>query len=209
MVSACSCCANHVHCCCCFFAKQKISWSKLLRGFPQISPSTCSDWLNHGGKGNAGEKSYKFFQEGYVYDIYACEESEDFHIKARCYRLLRKSEDPHYLALVLRENDDRATIYRAHCSCKGGSGGHCNHIFGLIFQLNDYSCLNIKDIPSDVICTSRPQSWHIPRAASICPLPVMGTHYSHAETDQCGERKRAPVRCKLCDARGPALRNGL
>ena len=66
-----------------------------------------------------------------------------------------------------------------------------------------------KDIPSDVSCTSRPQSWHIPRATSICPLPVMGTHYARAETDREEERKRAPVRCKLNDARVPAQRKGL
>ena len=185
------------------------AWSKSYGGFPKIGPLTCSDWLYRRGKGNAGGKSYKFFREGHVYDIYACEESRDFHIKACCYRSLRKSQDPHYLALMLKENDDRETVYHAHCSCKGGSGRHCNHIFALIFQLNNYSCLNAKDTPSDVTCTSLPQSWHIPRAASICPLPVMGTNYALAETDRCGERKRAPVRCKLYDARGPALRNGL
>jgi len=209
MASDCDCCSNHVRCCSCFFTKQPQKWSKSLRNFPQFSPITCSLWLEQGGKKNAGEKSYKFFREGYVYDIYACEESGDFYVKARCYRSLRKSEEPHYLSAIFRENDGRAKVSKAHCSCKGGSGGHCNHIFALIFQLNDYSCLNIKEIPSDATCTSLPQSWHIPRAASICPLPVMGTHYARAETDRCGKRKRDPVRCKLYDARGPALRLGL
>ena len=130
---------------------------------------------------------------------------EDFHVKARCYRSLRKSEEPHFLAVIFRECDGRAEVFKAHCSCKGGSGGHCNHIFALLFQLNDYSCLNIKDIPSDATCTSLPRSWHIPRATSICPLPVMGTHYARSETDRNGERLRDPVRCKLYDARGPAL----
>ena len=40
---------------------------------------------------NAGEKSYKFFREGYVYNVYACQQLEDFHVRARCYRSLRKS----------------------------------------------------------------------------------------------------------------------
>ena len=39
--------------------------------------------LARGGKKNAGEKSYKFFREGYVLDIYTCEESDDFYVKAR------------------------------------------------------------------------------------------------------------------------------
>ena len=118
-------------------------------------------------------------------------------MKARCYRSLRKSEDPHYLALVFREDNDRAAVSRAHCSCKGENGGHCNHVLVFLYQLNDYSCLDMKDIPSDVTCTSRPLSWHIPRASSIHPLPVMGTHKYSAETDRDGERKRDPVKCNF------------
>ena len=198
-----------MQCCSCYYFSEDRNWSKTLRNFPKISILTCSDWLAQGGKKNAGEKSYKFFREGYVYDIYTCEESGDFYVKARCYRSLRKSEDPHYLSLILKEDNDKAAVSRAHCSCKGGSGGHCNHVLALLYQLNDYSCLDIKDIPSDVTCTSRPQSWHIPRASSICPLPVMATHYARAETDRVGERKRDPVKCKLYDARSPAIRKGL
>ena len=130
MASACICCVHHVRSCCCSYAKGTSSWSKSLRNVPKIDLGTCSDWLNRGGKKNAGEKSYKFFREGDVYDIFATAESGDFHVKARCYRSLRKSEDPHYLVVALRESEDsRATVHRAHCSCKGGSGGHCNHIF--------------------------------------------------------------------------------
>ena len=60
------------------------------------------------------------------------------------------------------------------------------------YQLNDFMCLNVTDIPSNSTCTSRPQTWHIPRSTSICPLPVMGTHFARAETDKRCERKRNP-----------------
>ena len=73
-------------------------------------------------------------------------------MKARCYRSLRKNEEPHYVVVKMK-NEDRATVGQAHCSCKGGSGGHCNHMFALLFQLNDYSCLGMKDIPSDATST--------------------------------------------------------
>ena len=59
---------------------------------------------------NAGEKSYKFFREGYVYDVYACQQLEDFHVKARCYRFLRKSEEPHFLAVI--KCDGRAEVLK-------------------------------------------------------------------------------------------------
>ena len=89
---------------------------------------------------------------------------------------------------MLKEENDRAAVSQAHCSCKGGSGGHCNHVLALLCQRNDFSCLEVKNILSDVSCTSHPQSWHIPRATSICPLPVMGNHYACADTDREGER---------------------
>ena len=50
------------------------------------------------------------------------------HVKARCYRSLRKSEEPHFLAVIFMKCDGRAQVFKAHCSCKGGSSGHCNHI---------------------------------------------------------------------------------
>ena len=65
---------------------------------------------------NAGEKSYKFLREGYVYDVYACQKLEDFHVKARCYRFLRKSEETHFLAVIFRDCDGRADVFKARCS---------------------------------------------------------------------------------------------
>ena len=37
----------------------------------------------------------------------------------------------------------------------------------------------------------------------------MGTHYARSETDKHGERSRDPIRCKLYDGRGLALKCGL
>ena len=145
MASPCECCVNHVGCCCCLFRNETIGWSKYLRTFPNMSPVTCSEWLNCGGKKNASVKSYKFFREGYIHDIYTREVSEHFYAKARCYRSLKKSEELHFLVVILKKSNDRASVHPAHCSCKAGSGGHCNHVFALLFQLNDLMCLNVKD----------------------------------------------------------------
>ena len=67
---------------------------------------------------------------------------EDLH-----YLAIILKEDLHYLAIILKEDNDKAAVSRARCSCKGGSGGHCNHVLALLYQLNDYSCLGIQDIP--------------------------------------------------------------
>ena len=68
----------------------------------------------------------------------------------------RKREDLHYLAIILKEDNDKAAVSRARCSCKGGSGGHCNHVLALLYQLNDYSCLDIQDIPVMYSITRQP-----------------------------------------------------
>jgi len=58
---------------------------KILEKFSKnLAQRTWSSWLEQGGKKNTGEKSYKFFQEGFVYDVYTCQQLEDFHVKARC-----------------------------------------------------------------------------------------------------------------------------
>ena len=115
----------------------------------------------------------------------------------------------HTFCKLSSQKKRRAGVIRGHCSCKEGSGRHCNHTFALLFQIVHYSCSAVKDIPSDASCTSLPQSWHIPRASSICPLPVMTTHYAKASTDQKRKRKRDPVRCTLYDARGSTTQYGL
>ena len=87
-------------------------------------------------KKNVFEKSYKFFQEGYVYDVYACQKLKDFHVKARCYRCLRKSEELVFLTVIFRKCDGRADVSKTHCSCKGlRSVGHWNHVIALLFSL--------------------------------------------------------------------------
>ena len=90
------------------------------------------------------EKRAKSFFEKGLFMIFTRARNPAIFMKARCYRSLRKSEDPHYLAIILKEDNDKAAVSRAHCSCKGRSGRHCNHVSALLYQLNDYSCLDIK-----------------------------------------------------------------
>ncbi len=189
----CTCCKHHTNCCCCW-TNREIVW-------------TLSGWLTTAGKKHAGDKSWKFFKERYIFVIYTEKTDDKCVFRARCYRSLKKNEEAHYLHLLVDEKDGKASIYRAHCSCTGGSGGHCNHLFAFIFQLNDYSSSKINEIPSDVTCTSQPQTWHIPRATSICPMPVMSTHYARSATGK-KPRKRKPVTAKLYDARGKHANNG-
>ena len=200
----CSCCKSHAECCICWTIGE-YSWTKSLVGAPNFVPRTWTDWLATGGKGDTGAKSWKFFKEAYVHDILIAinvteDSRSDVIIRARCFRSMKKNEDPHTI-LVCAQSASFAQVSKAHCSCKAGSGGHCNHIFALLFQLNDYSCSELKSIPIDGTCTSRPQKWHIPRATKISSFPVMGTHFANTATNKnTEERMRNPTRCKLYEA---------
>ena len=79
-------------------------------------------------------------------------------------------------------------------------------MFGLLYLLNHWCMLGIKEIPANKTCTSVPQEWHNPRGNSIEPEPVMKCSFSKASSDKDGKRKLHPVTCKLYDARGRDLR---
>ena len=66
----CLCYKDHDRCCSCFFTQGNLEWSKSLRNFRKVSLDTISKCLETVRKKNAGKKSYKFFREGYVYDVY-------------------------------------------------------------------------------------------------------------------------------------------
>ena len=88
----------------------------------------------------------------------------------------------------------------------GRAGGHCHHMFALLYLLTHWSLLNLGEIPADKTCTSLPQAWSVPRGDRIEPEPVMKCSYAQAATDQVGKRKRPPVSCKLFDARSKRIK---
>ena len=103
-----SCCTVHVRCCFCVTG-QVDDWPKSLRNVPKVIPVTWAEWLENSGKKTTGDKSYKFFRESYVHDIYTGYAKlndtalKKAVIKARCYRSLKKNEEPHYYLVVQRQ----------------------------------------------------------------------------------------------------------
>ena len=85
-------------------------------------------------------------------------------------------------------------------------GGHCDHIFALLYLLNHWTMLGITDIPADLTCTSIAQEWHKPRGDSITPEPIMKCTFVKSGVEGNRKRKLDPVSCKLYDARDSSLR---
>ena len=88
----------------------------------------------------------------------------------------------------------------------GRAGGHCHHMFALLYLLTHRSLLNLEEIPPDKTCTSLPQAWSVPQWDRIEPAPVMKCSYAQAATDQVDKRKRPPVSCKPYDAKSKRIK---
>lgn len=53
--------------------------------FQNLAQRTLSSWFEHGGKKMLERKTIlSSFWKGYVYDVYMCQQLEDFHVKACC-----------------------------------------------------------------------------------------------------------------------------
>ena len=81
------------------------------------------------------------------------------------------------------------------------AGGHCHHIFALLFLVNHWCKLNLSKIPADKTRTSLPQMWDIPHGEKIASEPMLNCTFAQARTDQKGKRKCNPISSKLYDAR--------
>jgi hypothetical protein len=66
------------------------------------------------------ERGLIYFKEGYIHKIKINESSENsrVHIAARCYKSMRKGEDPHKLHVEM--DPKNKAITDSYCSCTAG-----------------------------------------------------------------------------------------
>ena len=48
---------------------------------------------------------------------------------------------------------------------KSGAGGCCKHVAAALYQLVDYTELDLKEVPDDKTCTYIFQKWHVPKVS--------------------------------------------
>ena len=82
-------------------------------------------------------------------------------VRARCYRSMRKNEDPHNISIVFECAINPPRIASFKCSCAAGQG-LCQHVIGLLYSLAHYQMLGMKSVPPMISKTSKPQTWHLP-----------------------------------------------
>lgn len=115
-----------------FLAVNELKWEKSLSNLPKMSSDDITNFTKKTGKQQMGPKGYKLFAENYLHDVYTASSQQCQWVKGRCYRSQRKTEEPHSMKIGLEKSGN---CCKSNCSCKAGSGGHCNHVLGLLHLL--------------------------------------------------------------------------
>ena len=76
-------------------------------------------------------------------------------MRAKCFRSMKKNEEPHRLHVVFKRQNEVA-VESFMCSCVAGQG-LCHHVIGLMYTLAHYKMLGLKSVPPFVSKTSKPQ----------------------------------------------------
>lgn len=77
-------------------------------------------------------------------------------VRAKCYRSMRKNEEPHRLSVYFDPSAMEPSISAFQCSCAAGQG-LCQHVIGLLYTLSHYQMMGFKSVPPVVSKTSKPQ----------------------------------------------------
>ena len=147
----------------------------------------CRPWGNLGSPPNRGSrtcsgreectpsfrgiaKGYRFFKSGHVQNIEfhnLPDVSEFCYVRAKVLPSMVKNK-MYSVTLCLRNNGD---VHVALCVCPAGLAGSCNHVAALIYALEEFVRLGLRE-ESRLPCTSKLQAWNKPRARNVEPMPV-------------------------------------
>ncbi|ESP01337.1 hypothetical protein LOTGIDRAFT_157516 [Lottia gigantea] len=153
-------------------------WTSSLKSLPSLKEVDIENWAKQGRIPKAVHtKGYGSFVESYVHVVEVRTLIDGCCVRARCFKLMKKHDQPHSVGLKLstshheesestgsqksssRPND--VDIRECLCSCKAGKGDR-NHILGLMYLIHHYSKYGFKTVPTVTTKTSQKQTWHIP-----------------------------------------------
>ena len=59
-------------------------------------------------------------------------------------------------------NMDSSAVTHAKCNCKAGQGGCYKHVAAVLYNILDFSNLNLRYVPEELTCTQVLQKWNVP-----------------------------------------------
>ena len=124
------------------------------------------------------DKGYKFFKDGHVQAIEFHDldgNPERCYVRSKVLPSMRKTEP--YRARICLFRDGMVEV--AYCVCTAGLAGCCNHIAGLLYALEEFVRLGLREEPESP--TSRLCKWNKPRSKKVAPCKVADIRLSQSQ----------------------------
>ncbi len=150
-------------------------WTKSLKNMPSITYGEIENYLildkdklpDHKPAEALKHKKggYRLFKAGYTSNIWVKsnikKEGNNVYFLVRC-KVNAEMKKKTYTVYV-HINQITSKIEYANCECPAGAGGRCKHVAAILFQLLDYTELDLNEVPDDKTCTQQLQQWHVPK----------------------------------------------
>lgn len=146
------------------------------------------------------DKGYRFFRDGHVQGIEFHPLPDDRNVcYVRATVLPSMMKDRKYTTIVCfsnREADKHhvSSVRMARCMCPAGLAGSCNHIAGLLYALDDFVRLGLREEAAKA-CTEKLMAWNRPRARKVAASRARDVHLVKAEysrRDKRGKKVKIP-----------------
>lgn len=130
----------------------------------------------------SGRKKLNFFS---FFTVKLTKEEEGITVRAKCFRSMKKNEEPHRLNVVFKRQSE-VGLESFACSCAAGQG-LCHHVIGLMYTLAHYQMLGLKSVPPVVSKTSKPQvnfSIKLLKESKL-PVPILAFLWAYVRLTYC------------------------
>lgn len=91
--------------------------------------------------------------------------ADSFALKALCFPSQKKNQASYKVRVDI--NKQPLAVEHASCDCPVGLAEGCGHIAGLLYTFANHQLLGHDALPMDVVKTSIPQTFHVPRGPKI------------------------------------------
>ena len=160
--------------------KSLAGWAKSLSDAPVLTMKEIKKYFDHVStvvmkNSTAVKESFsrgsQLIEENFPdkSTVYAKHDKSVFCLKGLCGASLHKKG---YWITVAVDRKASDVIF-AYCQCEAGKGGTCSHSFAIMKTLARWSLDQLKEIPEDIACTSKPCVWSVPQSRErILKAPV-------------------------------------
>lgn len=136
------------------------------------------------------DKGYRFFKDSHVQVIdHPLPQTPGLClVRSKVLPSMMKSKI-YAVRLFIKDNGE---VHTAYCICHAGLAGTCNHIAGLLYALEEFVQLGLRE-ESKLPCTSKLLVWNRLRGRKLPPSHVVEVAAVKEEFGKCKRRKVRPM----------------